>query len=277
MAKRHIAGSGAKAGQWVACDAKNCRLGGTHISERDFYAVKAWRTETDGKMKSSDITEKDYADFKAATAGKEKEWAVKAEKLARKDKGLKQADVQVFDGEKNLVEVPKKKTATANWSKPVAKPAVVSPATTSPNKQMPSRPMRLIEHPEARSYILTGNTKSLRQLIDNGIVNEYQVQSLIHTRVQMVNHGEVWKTRFTNNKTGENHQLIKIPEVQDYFMTGSETSLNKAKEDYSLSPVAVETVIGIRKQEQKKAKKEAKALSRQNKKPGLFRKIFNNS
>jgi hypothetical protein len=30
---KHVAGSGARAGQWVNGTAKKCRLGGSHISE----------------------------------------------------------------------------------------------------------------------------------------------------------------------------------------------------------------------------------------------------
>ncbi len=43
--KKHVAQSGARAGQWVTCTAVKCRLGGQHISEQTLYSTRAWLNE----------------------------------------------------------------------------------------------------------------------------------------------------------------------------------------------------------------------------------------
>lgn len=58
--KMHIAGSGAKAGQWVTCGArKNCRVGGTHTTADSLQGAKLWA----GKKRITDLTPDDYIGY----------------------------------------------------------------------------------------------------------------------------------------------------------------------------------------------------------------------
>lgn len=94
--KKHIAGRGAKAGQWVTCNAKNkCRLGGQHISEQTFYAARVWLDEKGVQKNFSEITQKDVNDFLAAGVDPI-EYGQKASELARQHKGL-EVGVNPFD------------------------------------------------------------------------------------------------------------------------------------------------------------------------------------
>lgn len=67
---KHIAGSGAKAGQWVTCPARiKCQLEGTiHADENDIAKVQLWKQEetNNGKyLAISNITREDYVSFQA--------------------------------------------------------------------------------------------------------------------------------------------------------------------------------------------------------------------
>lgn len=238
MANRHIAGSGSKAGQWVPCPSDNCRLGGTHISERVFYAVKAWLAETREAKKAADITKQDYLDFTAETAGNEDEWAVKAERLARKDKGFKDAPVPVFKGEKNLIPVVDK--SSFKTQEPVEQTVV-------------QQDMSYMELADSKAFMKTGNVNALRRLRHGFGLNDEQFNSLVLARLQMIEDSEnMDKLEFYNDKSGEVYTLREIPEVREYIKTGSKDKLNDSVKGYYLPKKVVDVVLQLRKYEKER-------------------------
>lgn len=62
--KQHRAQSGKKAGQWVNCYAKKCRLGGMHINKETLKQVQAWKNDSATERTNlSDISEEDINSF----------------------------------------------------------------------------------------------------------------------------------------------------------------------------------------------------------------------
>jgi len=62
--KKHVAKSGARAGQWVTCTAKaNCRNGGTHISSHTLNDARNWLSNAGTKKSLAQITEEDVAAY----------------------------------------------------------------------------------------------------------------------------------------------------------------------------------------------------------------------
>ena len=64
---KHIAASGAQAGQWVACPAKiKCTLNTTHASDEDIEKTRLWKQSKDTygrKALIKDLTEQDYTQY----------------------------------------------------------------------------------------------------------------------------------------------------------------------------------------------------------------------
>lgn len=252
MANRHIAGSGARAGQWVPCPSLKCRLGGPHISERDFYAVKSWLAETGKAKKATEITAHDYTDFKAATAGKEAEWAVKAEKLARKDKGFRDADVPVFEGEENLIQVG---------------PKEVVKDTPVPRKDM-SHMKDPMEDPDAKVFIKTGDIKALRRFRHSGNFTDDQFNAVLIARLTLTNQGDMDTLEFYSEKSGEIYRLREIPEVREYIRTGSQKKFDELAKEYYLPKKALYIVARLRKHEEERQRGRKKGFLKR-----LYKKI----
>ena len=81
MTNKHIAGSGAKAGQWVACGAKVCTLGGTHVTTKFLSTVQTWKSDVNAsRVNLKDITEQDVKDFNKLTDEEKQTWSANAEK-----------------------------------------------------------------------------------------------------------------------------------------------------------------------------------------------------
>ena len=224
---RHIAGSGTRVGQWVNCGAKRgCRLGGSHITEREFYAAKAWLQETGNKKNAKDMTKGDVEQFKTATAGQEKKWAAKAELLARKDKGIKSADIQVFEGEENLVKIPVAGPKRASAYRPNVKPQS-KPAT-------PAEPMTMADVPEVQDYILNGNSESFRKAIKKYDLSEKQVRAGVLMRIAATREFP-YTTRVTNKFTGKAYDLGDVPEFRRYILDGKDDTIDKDCEIYEIT------------------------------------------
>lgn len=81
---RHVAGSGAKKGQWVHCPAENkCKLGGLHVSEKSFHAAQMWLKDKGEKKNLSQINHDDIKTFlEQPNVG---EWQAKYVKKAAED------------------------------------------------------------------------------------------------------------------------------------------------------------------------------------------------
>lgn len=64
---KHIAASGARAGQWVTCPAKiQCTLNTTHASDQSIEKTRLWKqneTNNGKKVSMKDITEQDYIQY----------------------------------------------------------------------------------------------------------------------------------------------------------------------------------------------------------------------
>lgn len=246
---KHIAGSGARAGQWVNCTAKNCRLGGSHISERDFYATRAWLQEEGTPKTASNVTEKDVENFKAATVNDGDKWARKAEIVARKAKGLKDGNFIVFQGEKNLVDVPKKdaKFIPASQAfKPAPKQAATQP-----------KPERYIDIPEVKDFLRAGNFAALRKARQEYNIPQSKIESMAGLRARLV-HADPNNTRVTSEKTGKETTIAHIPGVQEYVNTGNRKALDDAIEEYTLLGSHQEVIEGARTNTLKKQKEAAK-------------------
>ncbi len=88
--KMHVAKTGAKAGQWVYCNAetaKSCRNGGTHVEKHQVDKIQTWA----GRRAAADVTMQDYVDYrKSEIAGTltttQRPMETLAEKRARLDK-----------------------------------------------------------------------------------------------------------------------------------------------------------------------------------------------
>jgi hypothetical protein len=252
--KKHIAGSGARVGQWVNCGAKKCRLGGTHISERDFYATRAWLQEEGTPKTASKVTEKDVENFKAATVNDGDKWARKAEYVARKAKGLKDGNFIVFEGEKNLVDIPKKNAKFIPASqafKPAPKAAPAGP-----------KPERYIDIPGVKAFLQTGDFKALAQARKEYKIPQKTIESIASIRVRLAGLKPT-ETLFTSQKTGKQHAVADVPGVREYLRTGNEEVLKEAAADYTLFSDQLDRVRNTRsrllraeKLEAKKQKKE---------------------
>lgn len=247
--KKHIAGSGARAGQWVNCTAKNCRLGGSHISERDFYATRAWLQEEGTPKTASKVTEKDVENFKAATVNDGDKWARKAEIVARRAKGIKDGNFIIFEGEKNLVDFPKKKAKfiPANQAfKPVPKQVAPQP-----------KPERYIDIPGVKDFLRAGNFAALKEARQEYNIPQSTIEAIAGLRVRLV-HAEPNKTAVTSSKTGKETTIALIPKVQEYVRTGNKEALDDAVEEYSLMNSHKEVIQGARNQTLKSQNSKAK-------------------
>lgn len=66
MSKKHIAASGAQAGKWVACSAKNCRNGGLHVDNADLNCVRFHLNRTsDNKVQIQTVPLEAVEEFNA--------------------------------------------------------------------------------------------------------------------------------------------------------------------------------------------------------------------
>lgn len=244
---KHVAGSGARAGQWVNCTAKNsCRLGGTHISERELYAAGAWLNETGDKKRLSQITKEDVENFQNSTKGQEEEWAKKAELAARRAKGIKGANYQVFAGEKNLVKVPEPKKFVPNTGKAKAPVAPVLPPGT-----------RYIEIPDVARFMNRGDTTALARAIKQYGIPRDTVEALASLRVRMTNNAPN-TSLYTNEETGESCQGSEIPEVKEFLRTGDESKLDEATKKYGIGGSYVDILKASQKRHEKQMKKDAR-------------------
>lgn len=65
--RKHVAKSGAKMGQWVACPAeKSCRNGGQHVTDKVLSTVVLWKSESAGRrVPMKDISLQDVQNFDA--------------------------------------------------------------------------------------------------------------------------------------------------------------------------------------------------------------------
>lgn len=254
---RHVAASGTRAGQWVTCNAKNqCRLGGSHISERDFYATRAWLQENNDPKKATDVTKDDVERFQAATVNDKRKWEVAAEKLARKNKGLKDYDVPVFNGEENLIKVVPKEA--------IAQKKFVPAGQNKDSKPESPKPSRYIDIPEVRDFLLNGNFDSIRGAIKKYNIPDDVKEALASRRAILMAHTPD-EISFTSSKTKEVKKLSEIQELQEYLQTGKEDLLAKAKNEYMLGeniPTAVQNerqrIIRQEAAEENRLKNEAK-------------------
>lgn len=256
---RHIAGSGVRAGQWVNCGARqNCRLRSSHISEREFYATKAWLKETDNPKNAKDITKEDFDNFKAATVGEEKKWGIKAERLARKDKGYKDKPIQVFEGEANMIQIIPKGAKFVPSDTVFKAP----PKTASKPVSTPAPPKRTIDIPGVRDFLLTGNFKSIGEASKQYKISDKNLESMSHLRIQMIN-ADPSNTLVTNKETGKASKLAEIPELRKYVRSGDKESLEQGVEKYHLITSQRQLLEAAREQwvtdEAKKAKAAKKA------------------
>lgn len=255
---RHVASSGARAGQWVNCTAKNsCRLGGSHISEREFYGAKAWLQENrDPKdmvnITNTKITKEDVEKFQAATVGQEAKWGRKAEKLARKDKGLKDYNVPVFEGEENVVKSPARpKKFVPNV------PANRTPKAT-PSPVAAPKPQRYIDIPDVRRFLLTGDTTAMARARDQYNIPRATLVGIASVRVRMT-HNDPLGSSYVNEKTGEVYKGSEIPEVREYLRTGDEAQLQEAEKKYGIGEGTVEN---LKEGYSRKLKADAKAAKK---------------
>lgn len=252
---KHVAGSGARAGQWVNCTAKNsCRLGGTHISERELYAAGAWLNETGDKKRLSQISKEDVEKFQASTKGQEEEWAKKAELAARRAKGIKGNNYQIFSGEKNLVEVtepstPKKFVPNTGQNKAAGQPKLaVTPLPPG---------TRYIEIPGVARFMNRGDTAALAQAIHDYKIPRETVVAMASLRARMTNNAP-HSSIYTNSTTGENYKGSEIPEVKEFLQTGNEAKLTEAAKAYDLGDGYVEALKESQRRHEKKEKREAR-------------------
>ena len=257
---KHIAGSGARVGQWVNCPAQKCRLGGSHISEREFYATKAWLQETGNKKLNKDMTKEDVENFQTSTKGEEDKWAKKAEFAARKAKGLKNPTHQVFAGEKNLVNIdPNRKFVPAGSRKTPTSAKEVFTGKASPAPLPPGA--RYIDIPGVRKFMLTGDINQIVQAKRDYNLKPETINAVAGLRVRMVDadpNGSV----MTNSVTGKQSVLADIPEVRDYINTGNTENLSEVMKDYGLNSTQKEIVKGARESRIKKEKAENKAAAK---------------
>lgn len=228
MTKRHVAGSGARAGQWVTCNATGiCRLGGSHITEREFYGTKAWLAEHDTPKKNSEIDADDVKTFLEDTEANKNEWARKAETQARKDKGLiGHPDAQVFDDEENLVIVTKPKTASSKVFKPN------SPSTVN-------KPSFVI--PEVDDYIETGNIESLKKANRKFKFQKGDLESISKQRVARIGKDPL-HALYTDKENGTTIKPLDMPEIKEYIATGNKQFLKEAERKYDISLTTISAI-----------------------------------
>lgn len=246
--KKHIAGSGARVGQWVNCGAKKCRLGGTHISERDFYATRAWLQEEGTPKTASKVTETDVENFKAATVNDGDKWARKAELVARKAKGMRDGNFTVFEGEKNLVDIPKKNAKFIPASQAFKPAPKVAPAP---------KPERYIDIPGVKEFLRAGDFEALRKARQEYNIPQKTIEAMAGLRSRLVL-AQPNKTLVTSGKTGEKKTIANIPGVQEYVKTGNQKALDDAVEEYTLLASQKEVIEGSRVETAKRAKEAAK-------------------
>lgn len=250
--KKHIAASGARAGQWVNCPAKKCGLGGgAHISERELYATAAWVKETGEKKNLSQITKEDVEKFQTATKGQEETWAKKAEYLARTTKGIK-GNYQIFAGEENLTKIqePKKFVPNTGQKKADGQPKLtgtpIPPGT------------RYIEIPGVARFMNRGDTAALAQAIHEYKIPRETVVAMASLRARMTSNAP-HSAIYTNSTTGENYSGSEIPEVKEFLRTGNEAKIDEAAKAYDLGSGYVEA---LKASQRRHAKEEAKAAKK---------------
>lgn len=88
MGKHHIAKSGKRKGEWVACSAEtHCRNGGTHIMKDDLIQVRAFQLKTTGKLVAlSTLDMKSVATYQMLSSDEKAEVAAFEEERAQKEK-----------------------------------------------------------------------------------------------------------------------------------------------------------------------------------------------
>lgn len=73
--KKHIAKTGAKAGQWVNCSAKQCRNGGTHVEAETFYAAHQWLQRNGNKVLIKEVNAQHIKNFSKEPSEVQEKWA----------------------------------------------------------------------------------------------------------------------------------------------------------------------------------------------------------
>lgn len=132
--KKHIAQTGAKAGQWVKCTASECRLGGTHITGQQLFQTQEYLRKYEGVKKNmSEISGEDYKNFASASAKNFsglKPAANFKSKNAFADQILAQIETSSrFSSTKTPISLPNKTPVSPTITRRLSQPVSVSTQT----------------------------------------------------------------------------------------------------------------------------------------------------
>lgn len=96
--RKHIAGSGAKAGQWVTCSAEvSCRNSGKHISEPELYAMYGQIKQNNPKLTLKSLSLNNWEEFSNLPAETKEYWVNESPNIARKVRGIKDPTINPFN------------------------------------------------------------------------------------------------------------------------------------------------------------------------------------